>query len=485
MVRVMRYALASLSVLSSTVLCLLFSLLIVSTFWPGIAGIPLALILVVMALRRSKLLIILWLAGIPTIFVYGNNLLGAIPMLRVERAFLPLFVLGLLSSTRLWHAQRKPLLEIEKIMLALLFVASVSMVWSSVGKPTEVLHQNVWLYTESLLVPFFGFYLARRQQWTAKDIDLLITALMVAALYLAIVGALQLFLGMNFFYPHYIDPPAETGRASGVFSSPNQYGFVMMIFAFLAIYRYARSNDGIVRILFIGAIALALFGLGICKTRAPWFGTLIGLGSIYLADRRVRGLIQIGAVLLVVGIIAALPFLIESGLLEYRILDLEPLYPRLAAYTTALNIIAQNPLTGLGFGPLTFSLAKPIYGTTFGLISTNWTLFASIPHNEYLHMLVLMGVVGFVPFIMLLRQLFRLTAVSATTLAAVEAEWLPEFAVYVRAVVVAYLFAALLVDVMMFQYFMTLMYFLVGICASGTAVPTPAPFRNEAGGRPS
>lgn len=75
------------------------------------------------------------------------------------------------------------------------------------------------------------------------------------------------------------------------------------------------------------------------------------------------------------------------------------------------NIVAHSPVTGLG--PLTFSLPKPLYGTTFGLISANWILFSSIPHNGYLQMLVLMGQFRFVPFIMLLRKLFALTAVSA------------------------------------------------------------------------
>lgn len=63
------------------------------------------------------------------------------------------------------------------------------MVWSSHHKSIEVQHQNVWLYTALLLVPFFGFYLARRQQWTAKDIEFLISSLLVVTLYLAIAGA--------------------------------------------------------------------------------------------------------------------------------------------------------------------------------------------------------------------------------------------------------------------------------------------------------
>ncbi len=463
----MKFALTSLSGFVWSGVCLLFSLLIISSFWPGIAGIPVAIVLTVMALRRSKALAMLWLAGIPTIFIYANNLLSSVPFLRAERALLPLLVVILLSRDRIRKVIRMPLLDIEKAMLALLFVAGVSMVWASLGVPVEVLHQNIWMYTESLLVPFFGFFFARRQVWNARDINALIDGLLVAAVYLAVVGALQLFLGMSFFYPHYIEPAVDPTRASGVFSSPNQYGFVMMVFCFLAIYRYVRCRDGVARTVLLGLVALALFGVAICKTRDPWLATVAGLGCIYLNDKRVRGVMRIGAVLAFVGGIVALPFLFDSGLLEHRILDLEPMYPRFGAYTTSLNIIAHRPLTGLGFGPFTFSLAKAEYGTTFGLISTNWLLYASIPHNEYLHMMVLMGLAGFIPFMMVLQRAYRLTKAPSVDPDSELAGWLPEFTIYVRAILVAYVVAGLFVDVIMFQYFVLLMYFLLGICASG------------------
>ena len=462
----MRFALQLIAISFWLVLCLLFSGFVLSNFWPAIAGIPGALVLLVFALRRSKSLYSMWLAGTPTVFIYANNLLDSIPFLRVERAFLPLFLLGLFSTAARQRDAIKSLLPIEQAMMALLVVATVSVLTTSAGESSEIIRQNAWLLTESMIVPYFGFYLARRQDWSAKDVDVLITWLLIAGLYLAIVGALQLFLGMSFFFPHYIAPPGESDRATGVFSSSNEYGLVMIVLLFLAIYRFVRCDDGIMRTLHLGAMAVALAGLAICKTRAPWLGAFAGLVSVYVGDRRVRPLMNVGAALLTVGFLAALPFLDESGLLENRILDLEPMYPRFAAYTTALNIIVQHPLTGLGFGPMTFSLAKPEYGTTFGLISTNWILFASVPHNEYLHMMVLMGLAGFVPFVLLLRGAFRVTSRSASHTRSSEAKWITELAVYARGILITYVIACLFVDIIIFHYFLTLMYFFLGLSAS-------------------
>ena len=294
----MRFALQLIAILFWLALCLLFSGLVLSNFWPGIAGIPGALVLLILALRRSKSLFSIWLAGTPTIFIYANNFLGSIPFLRVERAFLPLFLVGLFSTVTWRRIVTKSLLPIEQAMLTVLGVATLSVLTTSAGETPEIVHQNVWLLTESIFVPYFGFYLARRQSWVAKDVDVLTSWLLIAGLYLAVVGALQLFLGMNFFYPHYIDPPGESDRASGVFGSPNEYGLVMMVLLFIAIYRFARCGDGMMRTLYIGAIVVALTGLAICKTRAPWFGAFAGLLSVYASDRRVRPLMNIGAVLL-------------------------------------------------------------------------------------------------------------------------------------------------------------------------------------------
>ena len=467
----MRIASAFIAFVFWSTVCLLFSIFILSSFWPGIVAIPCGLILLVIAVRSSKLLYGLWLVGTPTLFIYANNMLSGIPFLRVERVFLPLFFIGMLAGASGRRNTVKPILPIEKAMLALLVVASISVVVTSFGKSTEILRQNVWLWLECLFMPYFAFYLARRQNWSARDTNLLCRWLLVAGLYLAVVGALQLFFGMQFFYPRYLQRLAEAdsanglieNRASGVFESPNEYGLVMAMLLFLVLFLFARCNDGLGRTVYLGAMVPLLIGLAICKTRAPWFGAIAGLLVIYAGDHRVRSLLLTGAIAGVVGILVALPYLIDSGLLQFRILDFEPLYARLAAYTTALNMIAHHPLTGLGFGPNTFTMAKPEYATTFGLIFSQFQ--ASVPHNEFLHMLVLVGLSGFVPFVLLLYWAFRLT--SAPTLRAAGAPaWQSEFAIYGRAALVGYVCTAMVVDILLFHYFLTLMYFIVGISAS-------------------
>ncbi len=467
----MRLILAGLSFMFWTTVCLLFSIFILGSFWPGIAAIPGALILLVIALRKIKFMYGLWLVGTPTVFIYANNMLSSLPLLRVERAFLPLFFLNMLVGVSGRRITLKPLQTIEKAMLALLIISSISVVVASFGKSMEIVRQNAWFWLECLLMPYLAFYFARQQTWSERDVTLLFRWLLLAGLYLVVVGGLQLFLGMQFFYPKYLQPLLEydgvTGvieqRATGVFENPNEYGLVMTTLLVLVLFLFARCTDGMVRTLYLLVMAALLVGLAICKTRAPWAGAMAGLLIIYVGDRRVRWPLLAGAIIAVVGFLVALPYLISSGLLQFRILDFDPLYARLAAYTTALNMILHNPLTGLGFGPFTFAAAKPDYATTFGLIFSQYQ--AGVPHNEFLHMLVLLGLSGFVPFIVLLYWAFRLT--SASTLRSGGApSWQVEFAIYARAVLVGYVCTAMLVDVLFFHYFMMLMYFILGISAS-------------------
>jgi len=467
----MKTLLGVISFLFWTTVCLLFSIFILGSFWPGIAAIPGAMILLIIALRRIKVLYGLWLVGTPTVFIYANNMLSSIPFLRVERAFLPLFFLGMMAATAGKRNAIKPILTIEKAMLALLFVASISVVISTFGKPMETLRQGAWFWLECLLMPYLAFYFARQQDWTERQTNLLFRWLLVAGMYLAVVGGLQLFLKMQFFYPKYLQPILEfdgvTGvieqRASGVFASPNEYGLVMATLLILAVFLFARSTDGLARTAYILMMLPLLAGLAICKTRAPWLGAMAGLLVIYVGDRRVRWLFLTGAMLGMIGFLAALPYLINSGLLQFRILDFEPMYVRFAAYTTALNMIVHNPLTGLGFGPAMFTASKPEYATTFGLIFSQFQ--AGVPHNEFLHMLVLLGLAGFVPFIILLVWAFRLTS-AARLRAAGAPEWQVDLALCARAIFVGYLCTGMMVDVLLFHYFLMLMYFIIGMSAS-------------------
>lgn len=449
----------------SSGLAILLALFVKSGFWAGVVAIPSALAGCAFALRYFNLSTVLFMAGTPTLFIYANNFLEVVPYIRVERAMIVVLISALLLRVTLQKKTLKPINGIEKWMLLLLLVCGASVVIVSYGEPKEVVKNNLVTYIQGVLLPYGAYFIARQQNWSAGQINRWLLIMLLAGAYLVAAGVLQIFLDMSFFYPRYLAPPAVSDRASGTFVNPSHYGMVIAVFMFLSMLVYLRSHDRMIKVASVASMALLGIGLLLCKTRAPWMGAFLGMLFIFVFEHRSRPLIATGFVLSVLGLLVALPWLLDSGLLQERVFFIESLFPRLTSYTTAINIFIHNPFFGIGFGPTIFIEAKPEYATTFGLISMQWTRFAGVPHNEFLHILVLTGLVGFIPFLLILAWFNRLTCKRAYDGGEME-KLRNDFAFITRVVFFTYLLNCLLVDVLFFGYFLMLMFFMLGIVVS-------------------
>lgn len=434
-------------------------------FWAGVAALPVLLIGIVFVQKFQNLATVFFVAGTPTIFIFANNYLDSVPFLRVERALIPLFVMVLFLPMILRKQKLQRLLAIEKWMLAMLFVSAFSFVYASYGAPSEVVKDNLVVVIQGFLLPYAAFFIARHQRWSDQTVTRLLWALMLAGMYLVAAGVLQYYFSMTFFFPKYLVAP-EFDRASGTLVNPSHYGLILSTFLFLSITLFVRSQDALKKGILLMFMVLFVFGLVISKTRAPWLGALMGLAWIFVHDRRTRPLLVTGGVLATVALVISLPWLIDSGVMRQRVFEIESMFPRLAAYTTALNIIAQNPILGLGIGPGTFFESKVDYGTTFGLISPYWTRFASVPHNEFLHIFVLMGASGFIPFIVILKLLSDSTRLRAGNCLTPESNVRGDLAIACQAILVAYIVNGMLVDILLFRDFLLILFFTFGVLAS-------------------
>jgi O-antigen ligase len=132
---------------------------------------------------------------------------------------------------------------------------------------------------------------------------------------------------------------------------------------------------------------------------------------------------------------------------------------------TAFNMFIHNPIFGLGFGRSTFLEAKMAYITSFGPVSPQFAVPVSIPHNEFLHILVLTGVVGFVPYLLILVNCARMLRRAGQVVS--EKAWFArEFWPYLAGIYIILLINAASADVMWFSYLTTLHFFLFGVLAN-------------------
>lgn len=446
--------------------CALFSLLIASgNLFLG-AALLVALLLFLVILGGPQLIAIIWLMGSPTVFGFANQVLSALPFITVERVMFVLLSGIVALKVIVNHGDRAPRERLEKIILVFLAYALVSLM---VTTDAVLVRQDLWFYLQYAM-PMLMFFIGRRIDWSEQGIRMLLGGLTVTGVALALIGVLQGVFNITAFIPQEHNVTAgHVDRAYGTFSNAHTYAATLSALLCIAVLQFGVYRDGLVR--FGLLLAMAVMGLGILlgQTRAPWGGAALALFVIMLGDRSVRPLLVIGAIVAFIGAcIAAFLMVDQLSALWERVTDLDTMIGRLATWATAANMIAHNPVFGLGFGAYTYALNKPEYITGVGGITPQEAVYLSVPHNEYIHVTVLLGLPGIVLFLWILVAMIRL-------MLRVRAETGQDFirgrlGLYVAAIILGFLFDSMFSDTYLQDYFWVLACFLAGVTAGSHRV---------------
>lgn len=447
------------------IIALLFSFFLSQGSWiPAIA--ILGGILFVAALTAGLYpMAILLLVGPATFFVFLNSYLNAIPFATMERIiFLTLLSLTLIKIC-LKQGNRTKLVPVEILMMFFLSYTLISLITTFEDKALFTwLSKDVSLYFQGYFMPMATFMIIRRLPWSEEKIELLFKFVIAAGAFLGLTSILQLFLGLSIFIPDYMTLGLHTQeRALGTFTNASEYGLVLSVFILIGIFMYTRTKDLMLKILLMSCLALMAVGLILSKTRAPWLGALLSLAFIFLYDKRVRPLLitSTGCATLI-GIIIA-PFVLDLDSFSTRVLEITPILNRLAVWIAALNMMAQNPILGIGFGKDSFKNIISDYAVNIGPISGNWASKISEPHNELLFIASHTGILGAIIYFFIFLHIFKI--LRAIHKSPSSAKFEKDISLYMGAVFICFFSNALLVDIGIFNYSFLLMYFLFGIAS--------------------
>lgn len=425
------------------------------------AAILCALLLFLAIISGPQLIVMLWLMGSPTIFNVANQVLKALPFITMERVMFVVLT-GMLAIKAIFDkTARYPLLGLEILILVFLFYMFASLVVST----TEIsLRQDLWFFLQYAM-PMLMFSLSQRIEWSDRGIKALLAFLTATGVVLAVIGVLQSLLGITIFTMDYQNVTSgHAGRAYGTFTNAHTYIATLFIFLTITIFQFGMYRDALVRFVLLSAMFVMLVGIVLGETRAPWGGAALALFIIMLRDRDVRPLLVTGAIVsLVAGAVLLWMMIDELGSFIDRVTNLNTMAGRLAVWATALNMIVHNPVFGVGFGANSFLLHKPEYITGVGSISQQYAVYLDIPHNEYLHVAVLLGVPGLIMFLGIVTGLvilmFRIHSDAGSS------PLRRRFGLYMGATILGLLFNSLFSDTYVQDYFWMLAYFLAGFVA--------------------
>jgi len=404
--------------------------------------------------------LLFWLITAPILDFYLRIPMGqGIPDITFTRVtVVTLFFIILLQVA----LNMRELLPRQKTENCLILFSCLAMV-STVFRDTFI--QDMQVFIDGYATPFAFFFLAKNLIRKKEDVRLFCYALSIVGFYLAIIGILQYFADINLFAPDTLIITHEN-RAYGPFGNSVSYGGVMAILFFGVFYLYSEVTGFIKKSYILITIILTGSAVVLSLTRAVWLSLIVGICLIVYYLPRYRKIIFFFSSVAVIAGIAVLLFVPSSDLFKERTIEVSPIYSRLALYATALNTAIHKPLFGYGFGTQSFYEASREYLVTFSFIDEHFGLGLTVPHNEFLHILVMLGLVGLMAYVgnfyssmKKSKQLYKNSVLNGL--------YTEKIAVFYWAVFSGFFINCMLVDIMWFSYFNSLFFIFTGLMESG------------------
>jgi O-antigen ligase len=193
----------------------------------------------------------------------------------------------------------------------------------------------------------------------------------------------------------------SNGRFNGIFWNPNGLGIMCAIYLPFSLWRYLETKKRSALFLFV----LILLALILSGARGSMNATAVSLGYfIYVHSKKYRPLVLFSSVSFILILIWTIEIFTKKFFMAYiRAENIPVLGGRLYIWPVALELIAEKPIFGYGFGTeeYLFILKK----------HTMMGFQVYLTHNSYLGMTLQLGILGFillfVPlFILLFKELF-------------------------------------------------------------------------------
>ncbi len=450
------------------IMSLLLSMFIAGGSWVMVIGLLGGLLLVIGAMYFYRGLVLILLVATPSFFVIINTFLKAkgVPVITAERGLL-IFLLLIIFAKVCSGLYKVPKFSmLEKLMILLLVIVFLSYLSTFSYRSNYDLYQGAVLYFEAFITPFSAYLIARTLVWDEDQLKLFIWCISLLGGYLAIVAIGQYFFDFLYLTPTYLLVGEDTGRATSGFGSPVHFGQVMAAILVLTLFLYTIISKPPLKALLLVLMVFIFIGEGLSLTRASWLAMLVALAWIYIKDKKIRPLFTIGIVVGTLALVSIGPFLINWDILFTRALDISPIYNRFALWTTAGNMFLDNIIFGIGFGFNAFNDLKREYLFAIGPAALGkYALEPGVPHNEFLHILVMTGITGFISYILVYINAWKLCVKNI--IKNNDGDNLSSrFSVYAQAILIIFFVSAMFADMWVYSYFLTLMFFILGVVAN-------------------
>jgi O-antigen ligase len=307
---------------------------------------------------------------------------------------------------------------------------------------------------DKFITPFLVFVLAKNLYEEKNGLERLSATL-------AIIG---IYMSLMVFYEHLTGQPLFTGvgrttvytrslrKIVSLLGNPAFLGTVLGMIVPIALFRFVRERSPYARAFYGGLFVTTLLGNFFCYNRGAWLALALAL-LVLLLERQYRRILI--PIMLVGALVAVLYWqaVSASAIVAERLSNVSSIRFRLDLLDVSLQLIRDHSLFGVGMGNFAYYFLQ--YGG-------HWETLAydlPSPHNTYVLVLSTMGLVAFVPYVLIFLSMF-LQMASALVRSKLDDRVDKGLLVSGLAVTVIYTVSAAAVDLYV-SVFTSLIFFLI------------------------
>lgn len=402
---------------------------------------------------RSALLV--WVVTAPFArFVHLNIDLGrGIPNLTLNRIMTG--VLLVLILAQLATRRRRPVRVIWLDVFLLLFCIA-----GLLSTPSAVLgfRTAVQSYFDLLVIPIAIYYLARNVITDQRGLRSVMVALVIIGTYLGLLAIREQLTGVVWFYPEdrSVQYTKSIRRVVGLLGNPAFTAATIGMCVPWAWYLLLNAQRR--RAWLLLGIGIMMAGVYFCMNRSGWVALVIALTVMALLMHRFR---RIFLAMVLVGAAVAVVYwalIVTSTTVTERLKAVGPIEYRRETWIIALRMIEDNPIYGVGYENFQFFYQR------YGRWDINLRALPT-PHNTLLWVMLMGGVIAFVPFMGFLAVLalsplgwYLRSRVEGENAAFPDAELAATFLASMSAI----LAPAMVMDALTGYYNTMVMFFIIG-----------------------
>lgn len=307
-------------------------------------------------------------------------------------------------------------LILETIMSWFLLICLVSMVFHGF-LPRSPEYVSPWfIFINGYLFPFFVFLYSKYVITSLREVKVVFLFIFLSGLYLVLIAPLEFYGLRDFVYPQYINDKTiwlHLDRARGPFQNAAVNGLVI-IYAFLCGMFLLSLKKGFWRVIQFICVPVFVSGIFFTQTRSVYLSFLLVSVCLILFYRmnvsKWRVFFLPICIFLLIAILS-IPRLATEDRRKGGVLQLEEVFIRFGLIERSMAMIAEHPISGLGFGQFIPSSVERYKG----VIPVPSGSFTQTQHNHLLGLAAELGILGVSIFCLIIGVfLFRASRALVT-----------------------------------------------------------------------